>query len=790
MRQRGTFFAVFLAAVLVGGSAFGEQPYNLQVVNVTENALTITWTTANPVRGGVLYGQANGSLYQTSFDDRGCTFRGTTHFVTLEGLPSDSEISFLLHSGDTLYDVGGNPFVASTAPTLGGVPPLPTSTAFGAVTRSDCSTPLSDFIVYLQIEDHNGLGSGGTSALYAYTADAAALVDGRWARTLSDFRTAALDDYFEFSALDDNLTVTLQGGAQGTAHLEVAIGKKTSTGDETWEVPQLCPQFDGLGTPTGTPDSSPGDPSCAPLACGVWTSGSTLNTEDDRESYAACGLTGLTGGDVAYAFTPERSGSFDFLLAPVSGTGPLHLVVVDENGACLGSVAATSGTNSLSDVRLERKTYTIVVDGLPGSERRFSLRVVCALDTPTPAPTFTPAPTGTNTPRPTFTPTPVPSATPTATPDIPTMTPTPSPTETVTPEVPTATPTPTNAPTFTMTPTPGPMFEVRGVASLEMVPAQSCGMGFFVNAFATNDTNLGNVLGRYRCVASGQTGYDSYGANAAPAPLGLQFAGDNPPTGCGDTLRVTALDGRVVDVFLPENLNNEYGNSFTLWIARDGTPFYAATGDRRGLPDQTAAEAYQAGDVAVNLNEAHYVHNLTQQFRYDFISVPFCRENISFASDLFRELVSQGNDIRSLSVWNSASQSYSTVLELFPGVLSGDFRVTPNVPIRVESFTPIAFSLDGVIPMPGDVSFYLVSTPGTDYNFMSIPWYATSVTTASQLAGEIELEAGVDVRVVATWSVVGQRWTSYLDDLQFGDFDIAPGDVLRVEVDGNGLFTP
>ena len=452
--------------LLTCGQALAEQPFGITVANVTESRLTICWTTQQPVIGSISYGNSSDNLDQIALDDRGCVFLGTTHVVTLDGLQADSPVFFKVHSDDEIFDDSGIPFLAETGSVLS-LPPVPTSTVFGNVFAADCSSFLRDFFLLVSIEDHDGLGSTGESATYAYVPDLDANLEGRWLMSLDLIRTQDQSGYYSFSSQDDNLSVTLIGGPAFWTNTSFPIAQKGfGSANQSWEAPSICAHSATSLSSTGVFAGQGSIQGCPDLPCGELLFGSTVNLGNKLTDYSACGVSDLDGGEYEFFFSPTDPGVFEFTVSATEAQDPLYIIVTDvTSGDCIASTSSVTGPNTIRNVELSPGTYGVLVDSAKDAGRRFSVEVACDIFTPTPTPTETPIPT--ETPTPTESPIPTETSTPTmqpftATPEatntpVSTATPTTEPIATATPtEVPSNTPPPTSTDLPTSTPTPAP----------------------------------------------------------------------------------------------------------------------------------------------------------------------------------------------------------------------------------------------------------------------------------------------------------------------------------------------
>jgi hypothetical protein len=186
----------------------------VQVTNVRDATLNVSWVTDQLATGEVHYGIDPANLDQTAYDDRGAETSDDTHYVTLVGLTPNTAYYFDVVSDGTTDDNGGAHYTVTTGPTLG----LPGSdTIYGQVFKADGTTPAEGAIVYITLRDADGSGSSGEAAPLS------ALVDesGYWSTNLGDARLADLSDYFDYSASGDQVRLEAQGSGDGTGYATV-----------------------------------------------------------------------------------------------------------------------------------------------------------------------------------------------------------------------------------------------------------------------------------------------------------------------------------------------------------------------------------------------------------------------------------------------------------------------------------------------------------------------------------------------------------------------------------------
>ncbi len=182
---------------------------DVRVANLTDASATISWLTDVGADGSVVYGLGPDHVHRTAADVRGSETRADTHFVTLTGLTPNTTYYFAVRSGSTLADSNGAFFRFRTGPTL--APPA-ADAAFGRVLGAD-GDPAAGALVFLSLQDANGLGSSGRSAPLAALSDA----NGYWSLSLGNARVSSLVRYFGYSAPGDYLQIEVRAGREGVA---------------------------------------------------------------------------------------------------------------------------------------------------------------------------------------------------------------------------------------------------------------------------------------------------------------------------------------------------------------------------------------------------------------------------------------------------------------------------------------------------------------------------------------------------------------------------------------------
>lgn len=203
--------ALFLFAVQQGQAAPDLQTviYKVYVTDVRDGQFIVSWTTNVSSTGRVDWGTTTALGNITPHP----VVSTTTHYVAVDtGLAPNTLYYFQVTSDSTVENNGGTYFTVTTGPTLG--IPSPGKTLYGYVYQSNGTTPVSDAIVYLQLQNADASGSTGNSQWVTARTDGT----GLWFfSNLNDARTSNAGSYFAFSDSTDNLRIVAQGGIPGVS---------------------------------------------------------------------------------------------------------------------------------------------------------------------------------------------------------------------------------------------------------------------------------------------------------------------------------------------------------------------------------------------------------------------------------------------------------------------------------------------------------------------------------------------------------------------------------------------
>ena len=169
---------------------------DLKITNRTDVALTFAWWTFGVCEGTVSVASSPSEIIREVSDDRGASWRGQTHHVTVGGLEPTSEYFLSAHSRNERSSVSSELTSMLTAPTLS---PPPTYAVFGLVFNGSGTQSLDEGIVQYWVEDADQQGSPGTSQTFSSLVDP---TGSFYNANLGTLRTTDLGTFFQFSGAD------------------------------------------------------------------------------------------------------------------------------------------------------------------------------------------------------------------------------------------------------------------------------------------------------------------------------------------------------------------------------------------------------------------------------------------------------------------------------------------------------------------------------------------------------------------------------------------------------------
>jgi len=217
-------------------------PQEVKISNITAQGFTISWISAKPTIGGVLYGRLedfnnSGPNLNYAFGHKGQSASVKSHFVDLNNLQANQTYYFLIKSGSSLFFKGpggewgekGLPEKQKTSPEGS----LPRHLIQGQILREN-GQAAPELLVFLQIP-------GRSTLLSTITDDG-----GEWQIDLGNLKTKDLQSPLEYLPGKDLLRLTVEGPGQKSFSAYYPLPtdpdpyqQATSHPKKTYEIPPI-----------------------------------------------------------------------------------------------------------------------------------------------------------------------------------------------------------------------------------------------------------------------------------------------------------------------------------------------------------------------------------------------------------------------------------------------------------------------------------------------------------------------------------------------------------------------
>jgi hypothetical protein len=179
-------------------------PKNIQISNITNSSVTITWTTQDRSECFVIWGKNKNSLDKTAIEET--EPNSYTHSVTINNLEPGITYYFKINSGNNLYDKNGLPWEFKTATQLGSSGTSRALNVSGSIINT-LGSPVSSALVFVKIE--------GGSLLSTVSSE-----NGNWIIPLSQLRTERLDGFLNING-EEIVEIIIDAGPQGSAKAQI-----------------------------------------------------------------------------------------------------------------------------------------------------------------------------------------------------------------------------------------------------------------------------------------------------------------------------------------------------------------------------------------------------------------------------------------------------------------------------------------------------------------------------------------------------------------------------------------
>ncbi|MBN2414916.1 VCBS repeat-containing protein [bacterium] len=192
-------------------------------------------------------------------------------------------------------------------------------------------------------------------------------------------------------------------------------------------------------------------------------------------------------------------------------------------------------------------------------------------------------------------------------------------------------------------------------------------------------------------------------------------------------------------------------------------------------PDQhafyiiTAVNASEESRESRIIGKIDYALHVTPGTDLNMIGLPLqsLSPNIQYASDLRQQVPG----CSSVSEWQTANQGYR---QYIPTIPSSNFAVSSPHAYGVNVTENGTFTLLGEYR---ETAFSLVTTTGTDFNFITLPLSRSDISSAASLVNSI-----TGANSLACWDNAQQTYVQYVPELPFSNFAVVPGYPYMVNV--------
>jgi hypothetical protein len=167
---------------------------------------------------------------------------------------------------------------------------------------------------------------------------------------------------------------------------------------------------------------------------------------------------------------------------------------------------------------------------------------------------------------------------------------------------------------------------------------------------------------------------------------------------------------------------------------------------------------------------------------FSYIALPFSGTGITDADDLISSI--GASNIYNVNRFVQSSQSYEA---RFAAGYGSNFAVVPGGIYQVNAKNYTVWSIAGAIPPAGSISYSIVTTPTTDYSFISIPFEDETLYQTAQ--DVIDSLSGV-LNTLNNFIPSSQSWESRFAAGYGPNFSVRPGRVYQANAKASATFPP
>jgi len=187
-------------------------------------------------------------------------------------------------------------------------------------------------------------------------------------------------------------------------------------------------------------------------------------------------------------------------------------------------------------------------------------------------------------------------------------------------------------------------------------------------------------------------------------------------------------------------------------------------------------------DVSNRVGESDYQIVVTPTTDFSYIMLPFTGTGITDADDLISSIGAL--NVNNVNRFIQSSQSYEA---RFAAGYGTNFSVVPGGIYQVNAKNNTIWSIAGRIPSAGSVSYSIVTTPTTDFSFISIPFEDEDIYQTAQ--DVIDSLPGI-LNTLNNFIPSSQSWESRFAAGYGTNFAVKPGGVYQANAKASGTFPP
>lgn len=200
----GTFFGVYFLnqqQVFKLGASADTMPKNLRMSNITDNSITVSWTTDKESLGFLMWGEIESKINSI---EKESDIKSLAHSVTITSLTPQKRYFFKINSDGTEYDNEGIPWEVTTGASLG---INRNSNLISGSVITATSEPARNALVYANISGY---------LLSTLTSNA-----GNFVFQLGNARTSDLNSYAQIDEAQTLIEIFVQAPPAGIAGAQV-----------------------------------------------------------------------------------------------------------------------------------------------------------------------------------------------------------------------------------------------------------------------------------------------------------------------------------------------------------------------------------------------------------------------------------------------------------------------------------------------------------------------------------------------------------------------------------------